>query len=423
MEDVVAREAWTELCFHLSDNVDSGISENLFEQRVLLALEKLLGWSQFKGEIKVRPSLQIGRQNHIEPDIVLHASGKPVVVIEIKRPSEDLSRLNYFGQLQSYMRQTKSEFGILIGNQIFVYYDGVLNFNDAPLLLMKIRFKSDLSDGISFVQFFSRQNFTLKAYDKYLRQKIDFYTKKNEVEEFRQRIVSNDTQIKFIQFLKNNFVDIPQEVFDEALRGVLLRIEFQNGDNNTTRSSVILNSNFNNIMVCKNKTSGKYFVHVEDVGADSLRLINPDGHILDLQSSLFEDLKDESIDYLLSYNLVSQAQIAKYHNFISFDPSKSSSSMKGRTSKSSKSSKRLNRTSSGPVKEIGSDLGNKKASPSAEEWSRNVSELRNLARSGRVTWRAVCDLMGVHVGGDSARRALKEWARTNRPNWPTIPEP
>jgi hypothetical protein len=56
------RDTWAELCFHLSDNVSPSINENVFEQKVLFTFEKLLGWSQFRREIKVRPSFQIGRK-------------------------------------------------------------------------------------------------------------------------------------------------------------------------------------------------------------------------------------------------------------------------------------------------------------------------------------------------------------------------
>jgi len=117
MDQETLRETWAEFCFHLSDNISPSINENIFEQKVLFTLEKLLGWSQFKGEIKVRPSLQIGRQNFITPDIVLYTpDNKAVIVLEIKRPAEDLGRPGTFGQLQSYMRQTKADFGFLLGN-------------------------------------------------------------------------------------------------------------------------------------------------------------------------------------------------------------------------------------------------------------------------------------------------------------------
>lgn len=84
MEQEKLREIWKELCFHLSDKINPNINENIFEQKVLFTLEKLLGWSQFKGEIKVKPSLQIGSQNFITPDIVVYTpDNKTVVVLEM----------------------------------------------------------------------------------------------------------------------------------------------------------------------------------------------------------------------------------------------------------------------------------------------------------------------------------------------------
>jgi hypothetical protein len=138
MDHQALKEIWEEICFDLSDNINAGINENVFEQKVLSAL-KLLGWSQFKGEVKVRPSFQIGRQTSISPDIVLYTSdNKAAVVLEIKRPAEDLYRLGGINQLQSYMRQCKAELGLLTGNEIHVYYDGLMNRHVNPLLLSEL---------------------------------------------------------------------------------------------------------------------------------------------------------------------------------------------------------------------------------------------------------------------------------------------
>ena len=118
------KDIWQEICFILSEGKNPSIPETIYEQKVLRVLEKL-GWSQFKEEIKIRPKLAIGRQNYIEPDIVIYGQNKePVIVFEIKRPAEIMS--NFYNQLKSYMRQLKSDIGVLIGNEINVYYDGGL---------------------------------------------------------------------------------------------------------------------------------------------------------------------------------------------------------------------------------------------------------------------------------------------------------
>lgn len=62
----------------------------------------------------------------------------------------------------------------------------------------------------------------------------------------------------------------------------------------------------------------------------------------------------------------------------------------------------------------------KAPSPSARQWVDSVPELkdRNLA-----DWTNICQHLGLDPAGDSARRFLQRWVRTNRPSWPPVPSP
>jgi len=62
----------------------------------------------------------------------------------------------------------------------------------------------------------------------------------------------------------------------------------------------------------------------------------------------------------------------------------------------------------------------KASSPSPEQWAASVPELKS--KRGLTTWRAICDLLKIDTGGDSARRKLKNWVKANRPAWPQVPE-
>ncbi len=64
--------------------------------------------------------------------------------------------------------------------------------------------------------------------------------------------------------------------------------------------------------------------------------------------------------------------------------------------------------------------GTKKApSPSVAEWVASIPELKT--RRGLTTWKAVCDLLKIDTGGDSARRKLLSWVSDNRPHWTPVP--
>lgn len=411
MDQETLREIWAEICFHLSDNISPSINENVFEQKVLFTLEKLLGWSQFRDEIKVKPSLQIGRQNFITPDIVLYASdNKAAIVLEIKRPTENLGRPGTFGQLQSYMRQTKADFGLLIGNEILVYYDGTPNPYPDPLLLSKIRFKSDSTEGTDFVDLLNRNSFITGKYEPYLKAYIDRLEKQKKIDAVRERLLSEETSHKLLNLLKGEFTDIETSVLVEAMKGMIIKISYSETEVPDRRVS---NEPQESIFVCKNKSSGKYFIYLKDLADRKVFLINPEGRQLALSADLFEEPKDDSMDYLLSYKLITEEQREGYNRYVSAQPEEGvDASIDHHPSRA-----RIGKTRA----TIQTKTGSKKPSPSAYEWSRGVPELSKF--SGRVTWRAICDHLGIHVGGDSARRALKDWARENRRGWPSIPEP
>jgi len=415
MNQEALKEIWAEFCFYLSDNVSPSINENVFEQKVLFTLEKLLGWSQFKGEIKVKPSLPIGRQNFITPDIVVYnPDNKAVIVLEIKRPAEDLHRPGTFGQLQSYMRQTKADFGVLVGKEIHVYYDGTMSQYNEPLLLFKIRFKSDSERGADFVDLFSRNNFIEGKYEPYLKAHIDRLENERKIHAIKERLQSEETSQRLLNFLKQDFTDIDSQILMEAMKCLTIKISY--GEGHQTLGPVALGTatpgeQQDSIFVCKNKASGKYFIYIEDLNNNEIRLINPDGGLIDLKADLFEEPKDENVDYLISYKLITERQLEKYNQFLSEPPNGHNASV-GPYSQ---------RYKDGRTRSNGKTTGRKAPSPSAYEWSRSVPELSRI--SGRVTWRAICDYLKVYVGANSASRVLKDWARENRPGWPPIPEP
>lgn len=62
----------------------------------------------------------------------------------------------------------------------------------------------------------------------------------------------------------------------------------------------------------------------------------------------------------------------------------------------------------------------KAPTPSPVEWAATVPELKGT--KGLSTWKAICDLLKIDTAGDSARRKLKNWTKTNRPMWPAVPD-
>lgn len=319
MEQDKLRDVWAELCFHLSDNINPNINEHIFEQKVLLTLEKL-GWSQFKGELKVKPSLQIGRQGYITPDIVVYSpDNRAVVVLEIKRPAEDLSKPGCIGQLQSYMRQTKADFGLLVGKEIYVYYDGSLSPHADPLLLSRIRFKSDAEEGINFVRLFNRKSFIAGDYESFLKAHIDELAREQKISAVREQLQSEETRRNMMKLLQDMYSDVEKQVLFEAMKGMKIEITYQQSHDkkqNFPLNVVTSKTTQQSVIVCKNKATGKYYIHIEDLkDGTQLLLMTPEGTTVARDSNLFDQLKDEKIDYLLSYKLITEIQLEKYNEY------------------------------------------------------------------------------------------------------------
>lgn len=416
MEQETLQEVWAELCFHLSDSINPNINENVFEQKVLHTFEKL-GWSQRRGELRAKPSLQIGRQGAIIPDIVIYSpDNRAVVALEVKRPVEDLSRPDFIGQLRSYMRQVRADFGLLIGKEIHIYYEGILNTHTDPLLLSKIRFKSDSADGIDFVRLFNRASFISGEYEVYLKAHIDRLAREQKIDAIRGQLQSEETRQKLLKLLQNEyFSDVEARVLTEAMEGLTIEISYQQSfekRKNGYSEAAISEKPEQSVSVCKNKASGKYFIHIEDIkdGAEFL-LMTPEGAQVARNAELFDQPKVEKIDYLLSYKLITEIQLEKYNEYESQESEDSITSNENYPYRSKP--KR--------IKPTGRTTGQKNPSPSAYDWCRRVPELSRF--SDRVKWREICDFLNIEVGGNSARRALRDWVRVNRRGWPAIPEP
>lgn len=221
-------EKWNEICFLLSDNIRTDISESDFEQNIIQAL-RVLDWKKFSGDIQIRPSFQIGASNRIMPDFVINSSEKKnLFVIEIKQPSIPLNT-NFQQQLFSYMRQLKLEYGILIGQVIQVFYDGDLTNHDDPVLLETIEFEKDNQKGQKFVELFSKENFSynlLKSFTLTSLKKID---RKADQKILHQKILSPDYQSEIYELIKQSFLNnYDAEVIDNVLQEVSINVITKN---------------------------------------------------------------------------------------------------------------------------------------------------------------------------------------------------
>lgn len=186
-------ENWNKLCYYLSEKIQTDIPEIEFEPIVEKGLE-ILGWDEFSGDFEIRPNYQLGStRKSLRPDFVIKSSetGEKLFVVEIKRPKVPLSNQNQT-QLSTYMRQFKLDFGILIGPQIQIFYDGELNHNENATLIENIEFKRENEKGKQFTELFSKERFDKNDLIDYAKKSFKKINEKETEKEIKNKILSKD---------------------------------------------------------------------------------------------------------------------------------------------------------------------------------------------------------------------------------------
>jgi len=220
-----SKDLWNEICFILSDSVKREIDEKDYENQVVRAIEKL-GWSEFNGEIKRQPELQIGR-GCVRPDLVLYGPDhRAAVAIEVKRPLENLSKEEPAGQLISYMLQLKADFGLLIGSSIRLFYDGKENPQQKPLLLSRVSFEKDSVEGTTLVSIFQKYDFLKERYRPHINKLIQDFTAARNIKKLTEKLADQETKDKIYEFLRTEFTEFGSDVVDGALKNLKIDLYF-----------------------------------------------------------------------------------------------------------------------------------------------------------------------------------------------------
>ncbi|MEM8521521.1 hypothetical protein [Flavobacterium sp. PL12] len=223
-------EKWNELCYMLSENIPSNMSEQLFELKVIQAFEKL-GWSEYNNEIIVRESIQVGASNRISPDLVLKSKELGnLFVVEVKKPSFEIDNLTFKGQLSSYMGIMRVDVGILIGNKIQLFLDGRFFKENGIILIDEIDFERDNNKGLNFVKLFSKENYNREKIENYAKEKT---LESKEIEGFKKlknQLLSGNYNEKIVTYLKTELLkEYNENIIDKVFQ--ILEVKIANNSN------------------------------------------------------------------------------------------------------------------------------------------------------------------------------------------------
>ena len=167
-----------------------------------------LGWKEYKNEIKRQPVIKIGHGNKLIPDLVVYDdSDEPLIAIEVKRPGEDLTTDDVFSQLQSYMRQLKTQYGLVIGKTIRFFYDGPYIPKMSQSYSANSNSMKNSKEGQEFVSNINKESLIKKNHTQYLNNLISKVKEKRDIKKLKQELVSKETKEKILAFLRNKFID------------------------------------------------------------------------------------------------------------------------------------------------------------------------------------------------------------------------
>ena len=215
------KEKWNEICFLLSKNHLTDISESDFGQHVIQAL-RILDWKEYLGEIEKEPSFK--------------SENKRIFVIEIKIPSIPLNS-TFQRQLFSYMRQLKLEYGILIGQGIQIFYDGNLINQEDPILLETIQITADSEKGQKFVELFSKESYSTELLKSFTLNSLKKINRKEDHKRLTEKILSESFQEKMTELIKQDFLN---EYDGELIEAVLseLKIDIKQKTSNIPQTEL-----------------------------------------------------------------------------------------------------------------------------------------------------------------------------------------
>ena len=216
-------EKWNELCFILKKSITSDVSEKFLELKVIQAFEKL-GWSHFKNEIAVQEGIRVATTT-ITPDIIIKSNDTKLFVIDVKKPSVDLSNPNHQKQLSDYMRMLHLNFGMLIGNEIRIIVDGSLIGSNQSELLEIISFTEDNPKGFNFINLFQKETFSFENIEKHIQQKMETIKENKAIENLKKEIKTNEYSEFLKSELKNKLLKEHNEsVIEKVLENFKIKI-------------------------------------------------------------------------------------------------------------------------------------------------------------------------------------------------------
>ena len=215
-------EKWNYFVYDLCEAKTKDIEEDGFHALIETQLQHL-GWAKYKEEICHKPSIHLGNNNSIVPDIIIKRDGEDEFVIEVKRPSHKQSKKDV-DQLLSYMRILKLNVGIYIGDHIEIFYD--MPSSKEAISVMKVPLEINNKLGAKFVERFDKENFSQESIVDFCEERIQEIQRQNSLNEIKESLIA-DAQTQIAESLRPYLMEKYGGGFsEEEIKGMLATMCF-----------------------------------------------------------------------------------------------------------------------------------------------------------------------------------------------------
>lgn len=230
-------EKWNYFVYDLCEAKTKDIEEDGFHALIETQLQHL-GWAKYKEKICHKPSIHLGNNNSIVPDIIIKRDGEDEFVIEVKRPSHKQSKKDV-DQLLSYMRILKLNVGIYIGDHIEIFYD--MPSSKEAISVMKVPLEINNKLGAKFVERFDKENFSQESIVDFCEERIQEIQRQNSLNEIKQSLIA-DAQTQIAESLRPYLIEKYAGSFsEEEIKNMLASMRFTaSADGNQTEPKVVI---------------------------------------------------------------------------------------------------------------------------------------------------------------------------------------
>ena len=210
---------WKELCFLWGTDMPAGPSSGERELQILRGLEKL-GWNQFAGHVGRFDSAPANAED-LSVDFVLCGSRRePLVAVFVGKTPGGWSA----AQMASQMRKVNVDFGVLIADEVAVFFAGEPELGGQLFRFMDTRFDPASEEGQRFAQFFSRVGFEQKSFLRCLNERLNRSSAHIAIERMRRKLATAEVANKVLDLLRAELPGCREDWFLRAVDGFQLNV-------------------------------------------------------------------------------------------------------------------------------------------------------------------------------------------------------